>query len=37
MYIVHIMIFKINIRTLNFLYSNLKFDISIMKTIILIF
>jgi hypothetical protein len=36
MYIVHIMNLKINIWTLNF-YSNLKLDISILKTTILIF
>jgi hypothetical protein len=37
MYIVHIMNHKINVSTLNFFYSNLKIDISIMKNIILIF
>jgi hypothetical protein len=36
MYIVHIISLKINIWTLIF-YSNLKIDISIMKTTILIF
>jgi len=36
MYIVHIMSLKINIWTLYFFYSNLKIDISILKTVILI-
>jgi hypothetical protein len=37
MYIVHIMNLTIDIWTLNFFYSNLKIDILILKTVILIF